>query len=281
MAKIGIATTANPVEFGLGNLGTGTLVTQSLRLALYQGCSPHGDEAAAFSAIERVLKASAAMQVDLAVFPEAYLLGYNLAQPISQPLDGPWVQRLGDIAAQTGVAVVIGMSERDRDNCFNTAVVIGTNGRLITSYRKIQLWEARERSICEPGEAYVTFPLKGRTVGLLICYDIEFPEHVRALVRKGADLIVVPTANPVPFDNVNRYAVPARAMENAISVAYCNYCGPEGDATYCGRSVIAGPEGEALASAGMGEAVLIADIPAPSAPLERPTEHLNDLKVIP
>ena len=67
----------------------------------------------------------------------------------------------------------------------------------------------------------MTFDLHGRRIGLLICYDLEFPEHARALVRKGADLIVCPTANPVPFDNVNRYAVGARAMENAISVAYC------------------------------------------------------------
>ena len=69
-------------------------------------------------------------------------------------------------------------------------------------------------------------------------------------------------------------------MENAISVAYCNYCGTEGDATYCGRSLIAGPEGEALASAGMGETLLVTDIPALADPMDRPTEHLNDLKLI-
>ena len=252
----------------------------SLLLALYQGPSPAGDEEAAFAAIERTLHASAAMGADIAVFPEAYLLGYNLGQMISQPLDGPWAQRLGDLARSSGVAIVTGMSERDGDRCFNTAVALGPDGAVLGSYRKIQLWEAREKSIWSPGEAYSTFRYRDRTIGLQICYDIEFPEHTRALVRQGVDLILCPTANPVPFDNVNRYAVSARAMENAISVAYCNYCGTEGEATYCGQSLIAGPEGEPLASAGKGEALLIAEIPAPADPLDRPTEHLNDLRVI-
>ena len=255
-------------------------MTEPFRLGLYQGASPHGDEEAAFAAIERALKASAAMDADLVVFPEAYLPGYNLGQMISQPLDGLWVQRLSALARQYDIGLVTGMSEHDGDACFNTAIAIGPDGETMASYRKIQLWEAREKSIWAPGEAYSVFRYRGRTIGMLICYDIEFPEHVRALVRQGVDLIVVPTANPVPFDNVNRYAVPARAMENAISVAYCNYCGTEGAAAYCGRSLIAGPEGEALASADMGEALLIADVPAPSDPMERPTEHLNDLKVI-
>ncbi|MEM9061945.1 MAG: carbon-nitrogen hydrolase family protein [Pseudomonadota bacterium] len=256
-------------------------MSSSFRLALYQGPSPSGDEAAAFATVERVLTSAAAMGADLAVFPEAYLLGYNLGQMISQPLDGPWVGRLGELTAKSGVAAVVGMSERDGEACFNTAVALGPDGALLATYRKIQLWEAREASIWKPGEAYVTFPFRGRTIGLLICYDIEFPEHVRALVRKGADLIVVPTANPEPFDNVNRFAVPARAMENAISMAYCNYCGTERGATYCGRSLIAGPEGDPLAMAGTTEALLIADIPAPGDAMDRPTEHLADLKVIP
>lgn len=255
-------------------------MTQPFRLALWQGNSPSGNEEAAFATIERALTASAAMGADLAVFPEVYLLGYNAGQIVAQTLDGDWVQRLGQMAKKTGVGIVIGMSERDGERCYNTAVAIGPDGSLLASFRKIQLWESREKSIWSPGEHYVTFDLGGRRIGLLICYDIEFPEHVRALVRKGANLIVCPTANPVPFDNVNRYAVGARAMENAIPVAYCNYCGTEGDVTYCGQSLIAGPEGDALASAGAGAALLIADLPAASDPLERPAEHLNDLRVI-
>lgn len=255
-------------------------MTDPFRLALWQGKSPSGDEEAAFDAVEKVLSAASAMGADLAVFPEAYLLGYNAGQMIAQPLDGDWVQRLGALASRSGVGIVMGLSERDGEGCFNTAAAIGPDGTLLASYRKIQLWESREKSIWSPGEKYVTFDLGGRRIGLLICYDLEFPEHVRALVRRGADLIVCPTANPVPFDNVNRYAVGARAMENAISVAYCNFCGTEGEVTYCGKSVVAGPEGEPLAAAGAGEVLLIADLPAPADPLERPTEHLNDLRII-
>lgn len=256
-------------------------MTETFRLALYQGPSPAGDEGRAFAAAEQVMATAAAAGADMAVFPEVFLPGYNVGQMVAQPLDGPWVTRLSELARRHGVAAVMGLAERDGERIFNTAVAIGPDGALIARFRKIQLWEARENALYGRGDALVTFDYRGRTIGVLICYDIEFPEHVRTLVRKGADLIVVPTANPEPYHNVNQYAVPARAMENAITVAYCNYCGPEGDLVYCGRSLIAGPEGDALASAGTGTALLIADLPAPGAPLDRPTEHLKDLRSLP
>ena len=253
-------------------------MTQPFRLGLYQGHSPSGDIETAFSTIEQVLLASAAMGADLALFPEVYLPGYNAPQMTAQPLDGDWMQRLGDLAAQHDIAVVIGMAERDGEEMRNTAVAIGPDGQHIATYRKIQLWEDRENALYRRGGEYVVFPYRGRNIGLQICYDIEFPEHTRALMRMGADLILCPTANPKPYDNVNRYAVAARAMENAVTVAYCNFCGPEGELEYVGNSVIAGPEGEPLATAGNAPALLVTDLPARDADLERPTEHLKDLR---
>lgn len=252
-----------------------------MRLALYQGPSPSGDTATAFANIKRALAASAAMGAEMCVFPEAYLPGYLTTPMVAQPIDGTWAQRLGNMARAAGIGLVVGMTEQDGDHSYNTALAIGSQGETLASYRKIQLWEARERTVWSPGERYVTFDYRGRKIGLLICYDLEFPEHVRALVRAGADLVIVPTANPEPFDNVNRYAVTARAMENAISVAYCNYCGEEGEATYCGKSVIAGPEGEPLAMAGTAETLLVTDLPAPGDAMDRPTEHVADLRQIP
>ena len=251
-----------------------------MRLALYQGPSPAGDIPAAFEAVGLTLAASSAAGVDVAVFPEVFLPGYNVDDIQGQALDGDWVMRLADLARSAGVALVIGLAERDGSDVYNTALAIGSDGAVLTRFRKIQLFGARERGIYKPGSDYVTFNLAGRTIGLLVCYDVEFPEHVRALVRKGADVILVPTANMKPFDNVNRYAVQARAMENAITVAYCNYCGVEGDLEYIGASVIAGHEGDPLAMAGPGPTLLITDIPATGDTLERPTDHLVDLRLI-
>jgi predicted amidohydrolase len=78
----------------------------------------------------------------------------------------------------------------------------------------------------------IIFPLvelEGWKLGLLICYDLEFPENARRLALAGAELILVPTANMVPFDFVADVTVRARAFENQCYVAYANYCGHEGD----------------------------------------------------
>ena len=252
-----------------------------MRLALYQGVSPAGDASAALAAVESTLSAAAAIGARMALFPEAFLPGYGVETLESQPLDGPWCQALRGMARQTGVGLTIGLAERDGNTAYNSALAIGPDGDTLACYRKIQLWGPRENALYAPGNDYVTFPFEGRRIGLLICYDIEFPEHTRALVRQGADLILVPTANPRPYQNVSHYAVTARAMENAVTVAYANYCGTEGAISYSGASVIAGPEGDALALAGTRPALLIADIPDPGEAMERPTEHLIDLRTIP
>ncbi|MDJ0611095.1 MAG: carbon-nitrogen hydrolase family protein [Kiloniellales bacterium] len=252
-----------------------------MRLALYQGPSPAGDVAAAFEAVESALSAASAMNADIAVFPEIFLPGYNVPAPEAQPLDGGWVGRLRAAARDAGVALVIGMAERAGGVTYNSAVAIGPDGGLLANYRKLQLFGAREKSLYAPGDAYVVFPFRNRRIGLLICYDIEFPEHLRAIARHGADLVLVPTANMPPFDNVNRITIAARALDHGVTLAYCNYCGVEGDLTYVGRSVIAGPDGEPIALAGPETTLLIADVPEPMA-VERPTltNTLEDLRAI-
>ena len=116
---------------------------------------------------------------------------------------------------------------------------------------------------------------------MLICYDIEFPEHFRPLAQAGADLVLAPTANMTPFDNVNRISTSARAMDHGLTLAYCNYCGTEGDLTYLGRSVIAGPDGDPLALAGLDTCLLIADVPKARAFEHRVLSgYLQDKRII-
>ncbi len=85
---------------------------------------------------------------------------------------------------------------------------------------------------------------------MAICYDIEFPEFARELKRRGADVIVVPTANMEPYFEVPNTFIRARALENGIFVVYANYCGTEGDLKYTGLSGVTGPDGIDLARAG-------------------------------
>lgn len=96
---------------------------------------------------------------------------------------------------------------------------------------------------------------------MLICYDVEFAPHVAALAARGVEIILVPTANMMPYTHVMRATVPAIAANHGVAIAYANYCGIEGDLTYAGRSLIVGPLGEVAAQAGETPALLIADLP--------------------
>ena len=235
-----------------------------MRLALWQGDSPASDLDRALAQAEAALAAAGAMGADALVLPEVWLPGYN--QPITPanalPQDAPAFDRLARAAAAARCAVVVGYAERDGEAVFNSALCLGPDGARLAHYRKIQLYGSRERAIYRPGDAYVTFLLAGETVALLICYDVEFAPHVKALSDKGATTILVPTANMQPYAHVVRATVPAMAANHGIAIAYANYCGTEGDLAYLGGSLIAGPHGEILAQAGESPALLVADIPA-------------------
>ncbi len=255
----------------------------SLTLALCQ-CPPvGGDIEAGFARIEAQTRAAALAGAGMIVFPELFLPGYNrpdLHASLSQPLNGAWCGRVSGISRAAGCGIALGWAEREGDTVYNAATAFGADGAVLGHYRKIQLFGPMESASFSPGSDYCTFDLNGTPAALLICYDVEFAPHVRELAALGVKLILVPTANPVGFEHVSTALVPARAAEMDLTIAYANYCGTEGEVVYCGQSLIAGPEGDALASAGAGEALLIADLPAASDPLERPAEHLNDLRVI-
>jgi len=236
-----------------------------MKIALYQGPSPMGAAEAGLAVIGQMLVAAAAAGARMAVFPEVFLPGYNqdgLAAR-AQPLDGDWGRQLASLAAAAGCGVTVGFAERDGDMVCNSAVSYGADGQRLAHYRKLQLYGPREQAIYAPGDRYAVFDLDGTRAALLICYDVEFAPHVLALAAQGVTLILVPTANMMPFTHVTRLTVPSQAANHAVTIVYANYCGVEGNLTYTGGSVIVGPDGEVLAAAGRGEALLVADLAVP------------------
>jgi 5-aminopentanamidase len=234
-----------------------------VKLAILQCPSPGGDETVALAALQAALRASAAAGARLLVAPELMLPGYNCGRhpDLAQSASGPWRDALCRLCAESGCGIVVGFAERDGDRIYNSAMAIDAGGSLRAVYRKIQLFGA-ERGVFSPGDAYGVVTLEGIRVGLLICYDVEFAAHVRALAEAGAELIAVPTANMLPYTNVSSLLVPARAAESAVAIAYANYCGAEGDLAYAGGSLVAAADGSLLALAGHGEALLVVDLAA-------------------
>ena len=210
------------------------------------------------------LRAAGAMGARVLVAPELYLPGYNqdALVDLAQPRGGPWHQRLAALAREACCGLVVGYAERD-GVLYNSAVAFDASGEEIAHYRKIQLFGPREQRLFAFGDSYTVFDFHGRKAALLICYDVEFDHHISALKDQGVDLILCPTACPKPFENVAMSVVPAHAANHALSIAYANYCGNEGDCAYFGLSLITGPHGQVMAQAGAGPALLITDIPPP------------------
>ena len=144
---------------------------------------------------------------------------------------------------------------------YNAVRLVGRDGQGLANYRKCHLFGDLDRAMFRAGAGpSALVDLGGVRIGLLICYDVEFPESVRLLALAGADLVAVPTALMDPFEVVARTVVPARAVENQVFLAYANRCGREGDLRYCGQSCVVGPDGADLARAGRGEELILADL---------------------
>ncbi len=175
-------------------------------------------------------------KVEMVVFPELFLPGYNQMEThtcVAQAQGGAWETKLAALAKEHGCGLTIGWAERDGDSIYNSASTFDRTGKKLAHYRKIQLWGTTEKATFAFGDRYSTFILAGIKTALLICYDIEFPQHVRALAEMGVQLVLVPTANPEKFSFVCNTLVPARASENALSIAYANYCGSDNGLTFC------------------------------------------------
>jgi predicted amidohydrolase len=144
--------------------------------------------------------------------------------------------------------------------------LIGPDGVARGRHRKVHLYGDLDKKLFIPSETTPTaFPFEHSQVGLLICYDVEFPEAVRHLAVAGARTVLVPTANMAGYEEVQQFLVRARACENGCGVVYANYCGADDVFEYNGLSVICGPSGEVLAQASAhDEDLLVADIPGES-----------------
>lgn len=253
-----------------------------MKLGLYQCPSPAGDLAAGLARVDEALGEATKAGVDMLTLPEMFLPGYN-ADPTPQPEAWPQVQAdLAALVAQHGIGLTIGLADYQDTGIGNAAFAFGRDGGLLAVYHKVQLFGPREKVLYVPGDRLLSFDFEGVTFGLLVCYDVEFPEHTRALARAGAQALLVPTANMMPFVNVNEVTVPARALESGLTVVYANYCGVEGDLTYTGRSLIVGPDGRTLATMGEGSGLIVADLPAADGSgLETPVStQFEDYRVI-
>ncbi|MEV7444982.1 carbon-nitrogen hydrolase family protein [Streptomyces sp. NPDC091204] len=236
----------------------------ALRTALLQSSGVLGDTAQNLKALDEAAARAAQGGAGLLVTSEMFLTGYALdlqdIPGLAEPADGPSAVAIGEIARRHGVAVLYGYPERGDGAVFNAAQLIGPDGVRLANYRKTHLFGCFEQDAFTPGDTpVVQADLGGLRIGVMICYDVEFPENVRAHALAGTDLLLVPTAQMHPFQFVAEQLVPVRAFENQMYIAYVNRTGPEGEFEFVGLSCLASPDGVTRTRAGRGEELVFGE----------------------
>jgi predicted amidohydrolase len=198
-------------------------------------------------------------KVDLIVFPELATTGYELGvrfTEVAERVPGHAVNLLAQRASDYSTHIVFGLvtKERVESVIYNAAVVIGPDGEMLGEYRKLHL-PGEERLAFRPGYRLPVFETSFGQMGVLLGWDLAFPEVPRSLTLDGAELLCVcanwghpPAQAWEPYVDEWQTFVRARAMENAFFVAASNRIGEEYSYHFFGQSLIAGPRGEVYAS---------------------------------
>ena len=269
-----------------------TLHNTPLRLAIWQqpgACGQPGAYGQADAMLDRLaalLASGALAEVDLLLLPELWTSGYFDAAAVtsaSEPADGPWQQRIAAMARQHGLALAYGYPELAGGARYNTVCLIAADGQDLLTYRKVNLWGDYERALFAAGDSPSAIAeYRGWRIGFSICYDTEYPETVRDLALRGADLVLAPTAVGAEFPLVAEAVIRVRALENGMWLAFANRSGSEHGYRFDGKSAVVGPDGMVRARAETDEALIFATLDPAALPAARAdSPYLGDIRWAP
>ena len=236
----------------------------SMRVACLQMDMVLGHPDENFNHADQLVEKAMEGKPDVLLLPETWNTGFfpkeNLPDLCDR--DGAKVKEVfGALAKKHGVNVVAGSVSNVRDGkVYNTAMVFDREGKCVASYDKTHLFTPMgEDNYYTPGDHLCRFTLDGISCGLIICYDVRFPELIRSLTVPGLDMLFVVSQWPKVRTFHLRSLTTARAIENQMFVCCCNSCGTADTTVYGGNSAIIDPWGETIALAGEKEEILTAD----------------------
>ena len=232
-----------------------------------------------------IIARAAKEDCDIVAFPELFLTGPLRGHPdLAQQIPGPFTDTFSFLAKEYGLHIIMGtIAEQDEGSIYNTSVLIDDEGRIVGKYRKIKLWNG-EKGYITPGDELPVFDTKLGRIGLLICWDLAFPELAKGLALKGTDFIFCPSywlygdkygmltsedqRGAVPSHDTESIFVKtcseARAIENELYFLYINGWGEVDISGYrdrlIGRTLLSGPFYGTIAQAGDHEELLTAEV---------------------
>jgi len=226
-----------------------------LNISIFQSDAQQVSLKSRLQSLETVLSENSDQEIDLVLCPELFLSGYANAEnirEIASAIDGKLNHQLAGITSKYGIAICCGYPELEADNIYNSLLYISAQGQILANHRKRVLPTDYEKELFKVGDQITVFDFdENWRIGLLICYESEFPEAVRACALNGVNLVLVSTALGIDWPVVSRQVIPTRAFENGVFLAYANYSGKDVLCHYIGDSVIVSPTGVDLARASM------------------------------
>ena len=223
------------------------------------------------------IKEAKAKGAELIVFPE---MSFDIFFPkfrtdrkyfdIAEPIPGPLVETFSEIARENEIAIVFNMFEEAKPGeYYDCSPVINKNGDFLGKSRMMHIAELPNYNekfyYWEVNSDYPVYDMGGYKIGIAICYDRHFPEHMRILTLKGADLILVPTATSLTeLKNIWEIEMQAASVGNQVYIAVSNRVGQEENLTFFGKSFATNPLGDIITMASEDkEEVLLFDLELP------------------
>ena len=211
-----------------------------------------GDKQANLHNAERLIYRAKKNRADIIVFPEAYLTGYLVRDKLdrlAETTNGASVRHVCELARKSDICVVMGFLELEDLCVYNACLVADRSGTLLGVQRKLHLCRD-EKSYLERGAETRVFETDLGKLGVMICYDLYFPEHARILALQKVDFMITCAADWKPWATNSRIFAQARALENQNFLVYCNRVGAEGKLQFYGKSCVVDPRGKVTADAG-------------------------------
>lgn len=209
-----------------------------------------------------IRRAAEQEQADVVVLPEMWNTSYALDRLEDCADRGELVEWMASTAAQYRVYLVGGsIAEKKAEHFWNAAYIFDRKGNQMARYSKVHLFRLMdEEKYLHAGDQRVSFSLGPHRAGVMICYDIRFPELARSLALDGAEILFVPAEWPLARLTHWRLMNQARAVENQMYVVACNRVGVGGQDVFGGHSMVVDPWGEILVEGGEEETLLTVEI---------------------
>ncbi len=199
---------------------------------------------------------------DIIVLPEMFSSGFDYENLIKHSEETPKVlTKLQQTAQQNNVIIAGSMPEVENKNIFNTLYLIEKNGKVTASYRKVHLFSPTgEDKYFINGTKPIVCKTSAGNIGLMICYDLRFPELCRRLTDDGADIIIISAQWPELRVEHWDILIRARAIENQVFIAAANRCGKSSDLKFPGHSQVISPWGKEIVKANGNFKLLAAEL---------------------